>query len=142
MKKTLAVLVLVPFLMGCASCVSWMTSRGQSWEEMQAVGGLRVDDPATQPDGRIFLPVLCNVSGLETITVKPTMMNSALVVRKIDGRVRGGKIQIQVVTGLIDHRHTTRPKGVALGRLKKGVYPVEYRNPDGRTVAVRNVEIK
>ncbi len=55
--------------MACVSCVSLVTSRGQSWEMIQSVGGLRVDDPVTQTDGTFFLPVVCNVNGT-TIRLK------------------------------------------------------------------------
>jgi hypothetical protein len=108
---------------------------------IQSVGGLRVDDPVLQTDGTIYLPVLCNVSGLDTITVKPTAMNSALVVRKIAVKRRGEKIQLQVVTCVVDNKHTSVVKGVALGKMPMGVYHVEYLNPDGTTVSLREVNI-
>ena len=109
---------------------------------IQSVGGLRVDDPMVQTDGTVFLPVLCNVSGLETITVKPTMINSALVVRKIATQCRKDRIHLQVVTCVVDNKHTSVTKGVDLGVLTKGTYQVEYLNPDGTTVNVRKIEIK
>jgi hypothetical protein len=134
--------MLALLLLGCTSCVSLVTSHGQSWAMVQSVGGLRVDNPVTQADGTVFLPVICNVSGLETITVKPTMLNSALVVRKIAVKCRKDKIQIQVVTCVVDNRHTSCTKGVDLGKLKKGTHLVEYLNPDGTTVKMREVEVK
>jgi hypothetical protein len=141
MKKIGAILLLTPMLMGCSSCVSLLTSRAQSWEMIQSVGGLRVDDPVRQPDGHVFLPVVCDVSGLVAITVKPTMMNSALVVRKVAVRRRAERIQLQVVTCLVDHRHTSLSTRVDLGVLNKGFYLVEYRNPNGITIFVRKIEI-
>lgn len=48
---------------------------------MQSVGGLRIDAPVVEADGSTYLPLLCDVSGLQTITVKPTAMNSSQVVR-------------------------------------------------------------
>ncbi|MEI7901096.1 MAG: hypothetical protein WCK89_12660 [bacterium] len=141
MKRNLTIVFLSVLLMGCASCVSLLTSSRQSWEMVQSVGGLRVDDPVTHADGTVFLPVMCNVSGLDTITVKPTMINSALVVRKIGTRIRAGKIQIRIVTCVVDKKHTPLIVGVDLGILKRGTYQVEYLNPDGSTVSVRKVEI-
>ena len=135
-------LLLVPVLMGCASCVSLVTSRGQSWEMIQSVGGLRVDNPVTHADGTVSLPVVCNVSGLDTITVKPTMLNSALVVRKIAVRCRQDRIQIQVVTCVADNTHASVSTGASLGRMKPGPYLVEYLNPDGTTVRLREIEIR
>lgn len=109
---------------------------------IQSVGGLRVDNPVTQTDGTIFLPVICNVSGLDTVTVKPTMLNSALVVRKIATKCRKDSIQLQIVTCVVDNKHTSITKGVYLGRMKKGSYLVQYLNPDGSVVKLREIEIK
>lgn len=134
-------LVLAPLLAGCASCAGRLTAQGQPWGMIQSVGGLRVDDPVVQPDGTTYLPVLCNVSGLDTITVKPTTMNSGLVVRKIAVKRRAEKIQIQVVTCAVDNQHTSVPKGVSLGKMPEGTYQLEYVNPDGTTVMLKEVNI-
>lgn len=109
---------------------------------IQSIGGLRVENPVTQTDGTIFLPVICNVSGLETITVKPTMLNSALVVKKITAKCRKDRIPIQVVTCAVDNKHVSSTKGVDLGKPTKGSYQVEYLNPDGSTVFLRTIDIK
>jgi hypothetical protein len=108
---------------------------------IQSVGGLRVDDPIIQPDGTVYLPALCNVSGLDAITVKPTAVNSALVVRKIAVKRRDEKIQLQVVTCVVDNKHTSIVKGVPLGKMPKGAYQVEYLNPDGTTASLREIKI-
>lgn len=141
MNRKLAMLVLAPLLAGCVSCAGLLTAQGQPWGMIQSVGGLRVDDPAVQADGTTYLPVLCNVSGLDTITVKPTAMNSVLVVRKIAVKRRKEKIQIQVVTCVVDNKHTSVAKGVSLGKMPEGTYQVEYLNPDGTTVNLKEVKI-
>ena len=141
MKRRLTIIILVSLLAGCLSCVSILTSHGQSWEMIQSVGGLRVENPVKQIDGTIFLPVICNVSGLDTITVKPTAINSALVVRKIAVKQRKEKIQIQVVTCVVDNKHTSVAKGVSLGKMPEGTYQLEYLNPDGTTVNLKEVKI-
>ena len=141
MNRNLAMLVLAPMLAGCASCAGLLTAQGQSWGMIQSVGGLRVDDPVVQADGTTYLPVLCNVSGLDTITVKPTAINSALVVRKIAVKQRKEKIQIQVVTCVVDNKHTSVAKGVSLGKMPEGTYQLEYLNPDGTTVNLKEVKI-
>jgi len=142
MNKHLAMLLIIPLLAGCTSCASLLTSRGQSWGMIQSVGGLRVDDPAKQPDGTTFLPVVCNVSGLEAITVKPTTINSALVVKKTTAKFKKDRIQIQIVTCVVDDKHTSVSKGVNLGNISSGVYQVEYLNPDGSTIPLKQIEIK
>ena len=142
MKRNLMVIILSSLLAGCVSPASMMTSRSQSWILIQSAGGLRVDDPVTQADGTIFLPVICNLSGLETITVQPTLVNSALAVKEITAGLRDDKIQIQVVTCAADNKHTSVSTGVNLGTPKKGTYRVEYLNPDGITVSIREIAIK
>jgi hypothetical protein len=108
---------------------------------IQSVGGLRVDEPVRQPDGSVFLPVVCNISGLDTITVKPIMINSAWVVKKIAVKCRKDRIQIQVVTCVADNKHTSVTRGVVLGEMPAGTYQVEYLNPDGSTVGLREIMI-
>lgn len=142
MKRPLSILLITPLLVGCASCASLLTSRGQSWDMIQSVGGLRVDDPTRQPDGTTFLPVVCNVSGLDAITVKPTTINSALVVKKTTARFRKNRIQIQIVTCVVDNKHTPTSKGVDLGTPLSGIYQVEYLNPDGSTIPLKRIEIE
>lgn len=141
MNRNLAMLVLAPLLAGCASCVGLLSAQGESWGMIQSVGGLRVDDPVVQPDGTTYLPLLCNVSGLETITVKPTAMNSSHVVRKIVVTRRKEKIQIQVVTCIVDNKHTSVARGVSLGKVPEGTYQLEYVNPDGTTVMLKEIMI-
>jgi hypothetical protein len=140
MKLNLIVLVLMATW--CAACAALVTSQRESWQNLQADGGLRVDDPVIRGDGQVFLPVVCDVSGTETITVRPTTMNSGRAVQMIDAQIHGSTIQIQVVTCLVDREHTASTKGVVLNTSRKGRYQVEYLNPDGTTVKVREVEIR
>jgi hypothetical protein len=137
----LRLIALVPLLLGCVSCAALLTARRQPWTVIQSVGGLRVDEPVRQPDGSVFLPVVCNISGLDTITVKPTMINSAWVVKKIAVKCRKGRIQIQVVTCVADNKHTSVARGVVLGEMPAGTYQVEYLNTDGSTVGLREIMI-
>jgi hypothetical protein len=93
-------------------------------------------------DGTTFLPVICNVSGLETITVKPQKLNSALVVRKIAAKVKANAIRIQIITGVADNRHYSRTSGVNIGKAPPGRYAVEYVNRDGSVVEIREVQVE
>lgn len=90
----------------------------------------------------IWLPIICNVSGLENITVKPTMVNSALVVRKLEYKVDNDKILIYLETSLIDDQNKDiKTKGILLENIKPGVYRVEYLNPDKSSHFIREIEI-
>ena len=126
----------------CASCMAIMTSHGESWQTIQSRGGLRVDNPIRQSEGSLFLPVICDVSGMQAITVQPKKLDSASVVRRIDVTIETGRIGIQIVTCLTDKRHQSMTKGVDLGIPPSGRYRVEYLNPDGSTVLVKEIEIK
>jgi hypothetical protein len=141
MSRNLARILLSPLLAGCPSGAGLLTSQGQSWGAMQSVGGLRIDAPVVEADGSTYLPLLCDVSGLQTITVKPTAMNSSQVVRQIVVQRRKEKIQLQVVTGIADNQRMSVVRGVSLGRVPEGEYPLEYLNPDGSTVMLKEIKI-
>ena len=68
-------------------------------------------------------------------------MNSSQVVRQIVVQRRKEKIQLQVVTGIADNQGTSVASGVSLGWVPEGEYPLEYLNPDGSTVMLKNIKI-
>jgi len=142
MKTHLALFLVVPLLTGCSWLAPLLTSEAQPWSMIQSVGGLRVDDPVSRPDGTVFLPVVCNVSGLQKITTEPTTMNSGLVVKNTTAKIEQMSIQIQILTCVVDKKHSALSKGVNLGRPESGTYQVEYLNLDGSTVPLREIEIK
>ena len=142
MKTTLISLGIIWLSATNAISASVVASRAQDWGMVQSVGGLRVDDPIKHEDETTFLPVICNVSGLETITVKPQTLNSALVVRKIAAKVKANAIRIQIITGVADNRHNARTSGVNLGKVPPGRYAVEYVNPDGSAVEIKGAQVE
>ena len=136
------VLVLLVLQAGCASIAPLVTTRTLSWELIQSVGGISVGEPVIHTDNTVFLPVDCNVSGVRKVTVEPTQINSALVVKKVKAKVRGNRIKIQVVTCFVDGKNTATSQGVNLGRVSEGRYDVEYLSPDGSTVSLRSIEVR
>lgn len=112
----------------CAGISDWIY--GQSWEFMESVGGVRVDEPIRKSDGTAYLPVRCDVSGLTTITKKPTMINSALIVTGIDKKIEEKQIMISVTTGLASKNSTCTCSGVDLGNIPSGDYQVYYYGSD------------
>ena len=68
-------------------------------------------------------------------------MNSSQVVRQIVVQRRKEKIQLQVVTGVADNQRASVARGGSLGRVPEGVYPLEYVNPDGSTVMLKEIKI-
>jgi len=144
MKKIIASLIL-PILLSTASfagLTSLLTSEHRDWNFVQSVGGIAVADPIIKGNKTIWLPIICNVSGLENITVKPTMVNSALVVRKLEYKVENDKILIYLETSLIDDQNKdVKTKGVLLENIKPGVYRVEYLNPDKSSHFIREIKV-
>lgn len=123
---------------GCLENVAWQR---EPWSMIQSVGGLRVDDPVRMDDGTVFLPVVCNVCGGDSITIRPTAVNSGLEVWKVlSGRDEDG-IWIQVVTIVANDRDSSWTSGASLDRLPAGAWKVRYLNPDGTAVDVRTIRI-
>ena len=104
---------------------------GESWQFMEAVGGVAIESPARNPlDKKVYLPVLCDISGIQTITKKPTTMNSALTVNSIDKKIDGRNIYISIHTGLVSNNESAACSGVDLGDIPAGDYEVFYRGSD------------
>lgn len=127
-------------LLGCGMAV--MTSEQRDWTFIQSVGGLAVGEPQKQAEGVWHLPITCDVSGLKQVTIKPTMINSALAVRETCQVVRGQTIQLWLKTCIVDSRHSPAAPDVLLKHIPPGRYQVHYRNRDGSTVTLREIEIK
>jgi hypothetical protein len=103
------------------------TSSVADWEFIQSVGGIAVGSPIKHNDGSWTLPVSCDVSGLTTITKKPTSLNSALVITDTFARVDGNKIHLTVVINSAQRsKKTAHCTAVNLGKMKPGEYIVVY----------------
>ena len=103
---------------------------GQSWNFMESVGGISIGTPSRNLQGSVYLPVICDVSGLTTITRKPTVLNSALVVTGIDKKIEDKRIYISVSTGLASKNSSCTCSGVDMGSIPAGDYQVFYYGSD------------
>jgi hypothetical protein len=112
------------------------------WEDVQSLGGLRVHEGVRLPDGTVLLPVQCDVSGLQAVTVQPREMSSSTVVTDVPARLEGGRIRVGLCTGRPGEQGVSSLAPAAtLSALPAGVYPVDFENPDGSTVSLGNVEV-
>ncbi|MGV3663038.1 MAG: hypothetical protein ACO1TE_22830 [Prosthecobacter sp.] len=132
---------LLLLLTGCDMLVSRALRHPFSWQAVQAVGGLALGQPQRDERGHVVLPLRCNVSGLEQVTVKPTTLNSALVCEPPLVRVRGSAIYLTVRATVA----TSRNKSCActsadLGRLAAGEYSVIYRSPGGEVHPLGSIQ--
>ena len=104
------------------------TQKSRDWDFIQKVGGIKTENPLATEDG-LYLPVMCNVSGTDSITNKPTLLNSALICKKIRVDHQGNKIYLTVITGLpVLGKATCNCKAVDIGNLDNGSYDVYYKD--------------
>lgn len=97
-----------------------------NWDFIQKVGGIKTETPMETEDG-YYLPVICNVSGLDSVTIKPTYLNSALSCLKIKSTMNGNVIHLKVIAGLaLTKKSNCNCKAVRVGDLAPGSYTVYY----------------
>jgi len=132
MKKRIQLALVVAVLLrgwsANAGLIDWFY--GESWKFMESVGGIAIGTPSRDPQGHVFLPVRCDVSGLTAISKKPTTLNSALSVKSLKKKVEEQKIYISVKTGVISKGETCKCSGVDLGNIPAGNYEVLYYGSD------------
>ena len=69
-----------------------MFAEPQSWSFVESVGGIAVDPPV-RADHTWVLPVRSDVSGLKSITTKPTIINSGMAPAQL-GQIATGKYMV------------------------------------------------
>jgi hypothetical protein len=125
MKKIIAITLLALSSLTFAIGPGFLTQKKRDWAFIQSVGGMSVS-----AEGQTLM-IDCDVSGLRKVTVKPTMINSGLGVRKVIHKRDENKIQLTVVTSLIGKNTPTTPKPLDLSDYPAGSYSVVYRDRDG-----------
>jgi hypothetical protein len=142
--KTFLTLSIALLFATCASAgiAGLLTSETRSWQFVQQTGGMRIGAPI-EKDGKKRLPIDYDVSGLTTITCKPTTMNSGLAVRRIEAVGKDGKIVIRVTTQVIEKKSTTGSKHFAdLSGFPRGSYDVYYEIAGDPEKFLGRIEIK
>ena len=105
-------------------------SEPRGWGFVQSVGGMTIG-AAVERQGGWFLPVQANVSGTESITVKPAMLNSGLICESVSAKVVGDSIFLTLNTGLVRDGYSPRCPDAALGTPPAGEYRVFYGFGEG-----------
>jgi len=113
----------------------------QDWQFIQQAGGLRVGAPQKLAAGKYRLPVKCDVSGLQAVSVRPTALNSGIAIEKIGYAVQGGTLQLWIVTCAAGGQRSAAVESLVLEGMKPGKYKVQYRDKDLRVVDLREIEI-
>ncbi len=143
MKTLLTLIIALPFST-CASAgiVGLLTSETRGWQFIQQTGGMRIGVPI-EKDGKKMLPIEYDVSGLTTVTCKPTTMNSGLAVRRIQAATKDGKIVIRVVTQVVEKTSISGPKHLSdLSGIPRGSYDVYYEIAGDPEKRLGRIEIK
>jgi hypothetical protein len=97
-----------------------------TWSDIQRYGGLKVGQPLDTEKG-YFLPIICNVSGNDSITLRPTSLNSSNVCKRTRVTINKNNIFICVkVSGPYFDDETCNCKAIRLGQLNQGHYKVFY----------------
>lgn len=101
-------------------------------------GGLTVAGQDKNPD---WLIVRGDVSGLAEYSTKPTLINSGISVKEVKKKVNKSQIQIYVITTLTSKKYPDPTiYGVDITGIKKGKYVIQYLNPDGSVIDLKEVE--
>lgn len=129
MKKALIYIsVLISVLLIIWILFISLTRKSADWSFIQNVGGIKTEKPIETEDG-YYLPVICNVSGWDSVTIKPKIVNSALFCLKTRVKIEENKIYLTVMTGIsVFGNNSSKAKAVGLGDLKDGNYKIYYKD--------------
>jgi hypothetical protein len=138
---TIVVLVTISYY--TSSIVSFLARSSKDWQFVQSVGGIALGKPQRDNHGHVLLPIRCDVSGLQTITVRPKGLNSALVCEPPLVRIQSGTIFLTIRTSVAIASGNTDPRcpTADLGTLSAGDYSVIYRSPDGSEQPLGSINI-
>lgn len=126
------IVVATLFLAGCA-----LTER-MRWDFVQSVGGIAVEAPVRTSKG-VALPVRADVSGLTTVTVRPTTANSGLVCSATHAKVSGQNILIEISASVFGDSRLCPP--ARLGKISAGKYNVYYGKDLNSAILLGEVQI-
>ncbi len=112
----------------------------QGWSFVQSVGGIRIEAPV-KVAGVWTLPLTTNVSGLETVTNSPTVLNSGLVCKATHAVVEGFNIYISIVTDYAGEGKSAVCSSAKLGALLPGEYTIFYRRTNENPVYLGKVAV-
>jgi hypothetical protein len=135
MKRLLSLFV---GLVLVAPTVAAPTSK--SWAFVMSVGGIIVGDPVRE-NGAWSLPIQADVSGLETYTSKPTVLNSGLACTTVAAKIIDSGIYLTIYSDLPGVSKNARCPAAQLGVVTPGEYRVFYKGPQDAPVLLRSIHV-
>lgn len=115
-------------------------SEPREWAFVQSAGGIALG-AVSENKGEWSLAVRANVSGLEEITVKPTVINSALVCTNTNVAITGSDIYLTIDAGIVRDGYTTSCPEAHLGRIHEGAYRVFYRSAHDKPAFLEEIQV-
>lgn len=112
----------------------------RDWSFVQTIGGLKVGTPY-KSKGVWLLPIQSDVSGLQTVTIKPTALNSVLSCKRTNAKIKNNSIYLTIVTGLASREHNSLCPPAILGNIPVGKYLVFYGSPAESPVSLGIVTV-
>ena len=142
-KWTLIVASILLFAVGCSSFIVSVAARSsRDWQFVQSVGGIALGTPTRDSHGHVLLPIRCDVSGTQTVTVRPTAFSSILVCEPPLIQVRATTVFLTIRTTVAsNHNSDARCPTVDLGAFSAGEYSVTYLSPDGSQHPIGSIQI-
>jgi len=115
-------------------------SEHKDWSFVESVGGISVGGQDKNPN---WLIIRGDVSGIKEFSSKPTVINSAIALKSVEHVIKDNVIQFYIVATLASEKyHSTEISGIDISGIKKGVYKVQYLNPDNSVVNLKEVVIR
>ena len=115
-------------------------STSRDWQFVQTVGGLAIGTPHRDDRKHVILPIRCDISGTQTITIHPTTGYSGLAFDLPTVHVRSTNVFITVCTVLPGKRDASCPPA-DLGKLAGGDYSVFYSSPGGKREPLGSIKV-
>jgi hypothetical protein len=115
------------------------------WSFIQSVGGLQVGQALQQSVQHTWrVPLYCDLSGKQTFTQTPTLVNSGMIIKKTIAKQEGHNIfiSLQVEKPVWTSNPSRAQCGVILLESSAGVHEVLYKDATGKSVHVGFVEFK
>jgi len=127
-----------------ASSVAPAPGQIASWDFIQSVGGIQIAQASQKMGTTWKLPLACDLSGQQTFTQKPTLVNSGMVIEKTLAEQDRSEIFISLV---VAHPLWTLDPNKAQCKTiviesKPGVYQISYRDGAGKTFPIGIAEFK
>ena len=123
-------------LLAAPACAS--PRHAMTWDELQAVGGFKVEAATLAKDGRLRIFLRCDVAGVESVTVAPRRMNSGFGVAVVRTTVTDSAVLFTVSLG---PGLPAACPSVETAKVNGTVFRAVYRDPNGAQHPLGTVRI-